>query len=141
MYGPEVNTDEEQRQAGDMRRSQSHDGALIWAHMSWMGLHSQWGAEYVAWTALEDAARTLDQNRANMKSLPGQCLLLCAPWTEQNTGRSERRKRDWNWKGLLVYADGVKLLSENINATMKNTEALLNVCKEVGLEANAEQMK
>jgi hypothetical protein len=31
MYVAEVNIDEEQEQASDMRSSQSHDGALIWA--------------------------------------------------------------------------------------------------------------
>jgi hypothetical protein len=42
---------------------------------------------------------------------------------------------------LLVYADDVHLLSENINIIKKNTEVVLDACKEVGLEVNAENAK
>jgi len=41
---------------------------------------------------------------------------------------------------LLVYADEVNLLSENINIT-KEENALSNTCKEVGLEVNTEKTK
>jgi hypothetical protein len=41
---------------------------------------------------------------------------------------------------LLVYAGDVKLLDENIN-TIKEKEALLVACKDVGLEVNAEKTK
>jgi hypothetical protein len=39
----------------------------------------------------------------------------------------------------LVYADDVHLLGKNMNIIKKNTEALLNVSKDVGLEVNTEK--
>jgi hypothetical protein len=38
---------------------------------------------------------------------------------------------------LLVYADDVNLLGDNIDAIKKNTETLIDVSKEVDLEVNA----
>jgi hypothetical protein len=38
---------------------------------------------------------------------------------------------------LLVSADDVNLLRDNINTIKRNTDTLINVCKEVGLEVNA----
>jgi hypothetical protein len=39
------------------------------------------------------------------------------------------------------YSDDVNTMEENIDTTQKNTEALLNASKEVGLEVNSEKTK
>jgi biotin operon repressor len=40
---------------------------------------------------------------------------------------------------LLVYADDMNLLGDNIDTIKKNTETLIDTVKEVGLEVKAEK--
>jgi hypothetical protein len=42
---------------------------------------------------------------------------------------------------LLVYADDVYLLGDNINTLKKSAESLIDVSKEVHLEVNTEKTK
>jgi hypothetical protein len=42
---------------------------------------------------------------------------------------------------LLVYADDVNLLGDNIDTIKKNTQTLIDAIKEVGLEVNTEKTK
>jgi hypothetical protein len=59
-------------------------------------------------------------------------------------GRSRKNQVGLKLNGtyqLLVYADGVNLLGDNIDTVKKNTETLIDATKEVGLEVNAERTK
>jgi hypothetical protein len=42
---------------------------------------------------------------------------------------------------LLVYADNVNLLGDNVNTIEENTERLLGANRDIGLEINAEKTK
>jgi len=42
---------------------------------------------------------------------------------------------------ILFCANDIKILSESINTTKENTEALLEIIKETGLEVNAKKTK
>jgi hypothetical protein len=42
---------------------------------------------------------------------------------------------------LLAYADDVNLLGDNIDTIKENTESLIDVSKEIGLEINVEKTK
>jgi hypothetical protein len=42
---------------------------------------------------------------------------------------------------LLVYADDVNLLGDNVDTTKRNTETVIDASKDVGLEVNAEETK
>jgi hypothetical protein len=41
----------------------------------------------------------------------------------------------------LVYADDVNLLGDSVNTVKENTESLLEISRDVGLEINAEKTK
>jgi hypothetical protein len=41
---------------------------------------------------------------------------------------------------LLAYADDVNLLGDNIDTINKNTQTLIDVSKEIGLEVNVEKL-
>jgi hypothetical protein len=42
---------------------------------------------------------------------------------------------------LLAYADDVNLLGDNMDTVNKNTETLIDVSKDVGLEINVDKSK
>jgi hypothetical protein len=52
----------------------------------------------------------------------------------------EGLKLNWTHQ-LLAYADYVNIVGENIDTITKNTEALLDAIKKVGLEVNPEKTK
>ena len=42
---------------------------------------------------------------------------------------------------LLVYADGVNMLGENLQTVRENTEIFIKASKDIGLEVNSEKTK
>jgi hypothetical protein len=42
---------------------------------------------------------------------------------------------------LLPFADDVNLLGDNIDTIKKNTETLIDICKDIGREINVEKTK
>jgi hypothetical protein len=60
------------------------------------------------------------------------------------SGGSKEKQKGLKLNGthqLLAYADDVNILGDNIDTIQKNTEALLDAGKEVGLEVNSEKTK
>jgi hypothetical protein len=56
---------------------------------------------------------------------------------QENQGRLKLK----GTRQLLAYADGFKIVGENIDTVQKNTEALLDASNEVGLEVNPEETR
>jgi hypothetical protein len=57
------------------------------------------------------------------------------------TGTSKKNHDGMELSGIhefLVYTDGGNILGENINTIRKNTEAMLETTKDVGLEVSTE---
>ena len=42
---------------------------------------------------------------------------------------------------VLAYADDVNLICDDIRTTQRNTNVLLNVCKDIGLAVNRAKIK
>jgi hypothetical protein len=58
----------------------------------------------------------------------------------EGPGKPGGLKLNWTHQ-LLVYADNVNALSDNIDNIKKNTKTLIDASKEVGLEVNTEGTK
>jgi sorting nexin-29 len=61
------------------------------------------------------------------------CFGICHQEGPREPGRTEHQ--------LLAYADDVNIVGEKIDNIQKNTKALLDTSKEVGLEVNPEKTK
>jgi hypothetical protein len=81
---------------------------------------------------------TLTQVKSEGTITQINCALECAirKVKENQVGLKLNRTHQ-----LLVYADDVNLLGDNINNMKKNTETLIETSKEVGREVNTETTK
>jgi hypothetical protein len=68
-------------------------------------------------------------------------FLSTALGCHQENIRKSRRMELNGTHQLMIYADDVNILVENINVVNKNKEALLEDSKEVGLEVNRKETK
>jgi hypothetical protein len=65
------------------------------------------------------------------------CFEICHQEGPREPGRTHI---EWDTSGL-AYAGDVNIVGENIHSIQKNTKALLDASKEVGLEVNPEKIK
>jgi hypothetical protein len=71
-------------------------------------------------------------------------MLHCHCFSALNVplGRSRRSGgSDIKWDKQLIHPDDMNLLEKNIGTIKKNTETVIDACKEVGVEVNAEKPK
>jgi hypothetical protein len=68
-------------------------------------------------------------------------LNFALEYTIKNVQENQVRLKLNETHQLLVHADRVNLLGDNLGTIKKNTETLSDASKEVGLEINADQTK
>jgi hypothetical protein len=57
-------------------------------------------------------------------------------YTIRRVQRNQKGLELFGTRQLLACADNINIVGENVNTVKKNTEVLLDVSKEVGLEVN-----